>query len=81
MVHTEVKVGQIYQHYKGKRYEVIAVGRQTESPTLEESVVYKSLYNDPKFGENAVWIRPLSMFTEEIEINGQSVPRFKEVSE
>lgn len=79
MVNT-VRVGGIYQHYKGNNYKVIAVARSTESPTLEKVVIYESLYDSEEFGPNAVWSRPLGMFTEEIEINGQLVPRFKEVA-
>lgn len=59
----------IYQHYKGDRYKFIAVSRHSE--TLEEYVVYQALY-----GTYDVWIRPLSMFCEEITYGGACVPRF-----
>lgn len=59
-----------YKHYKGKEYEVIGTAKHSE--TLEELVVYRALY-----GEKELWVRPLSMFTEEIEVNGEKVPRFK----
>lgn len=61
-----------YRHYKGKDYEVIGVARHSE--TLEELVVYKALYQPE--GEN-IWIRPLTMFVEEIEIEGKKMPRFE----
>ena len=77
---AKVKVGQIYQHYNGKQYEILAIGRLTESDTLEECVVYKGLYDDLKFGQNPVWIRPLSMFVEEVTINGKLMPRFMLIS-
>lgn len=64
----------IYEHYKGNRYEVIDVALHSE--TLEEMVVYKSLYGD--FG---VWVRPLKMFFETVEILGNQVPRFKFIEE
>lgn len=76
----EVKVGQIYRHYKGKEYEIIAVGRLTESATLEECVVYKALYDCPPFGTNSIWIRPLRMFLEHVSVDGKSVPRFTPLS-
>ncbi len=76
---AEVEVGQIYQHYNGKQYEILAIGRLTESDILEECVVYKALYDDPQFGKGQVWIRPLEMFVEEVVINGQSMPRFKQI--
>ncbi len=65
-----MKLG-IYQHYKGKKYRVIAFARHSE--TLEEMVVYQALYTSEEFGENAVWVRPQKMFFEEVK----GVPRFK----
>jgi len=63
----------IYQHYRGDRYRVIGVSRHSE--TLEEYVVYQALY-----GDYGLWIRPLAMFCEEIDVNGVQVPRFAWVS-
>lgn len=60
----------MYEHYRGMRYQVIAVARHSE--TLEEYVVYRALY-----GDQEVWIRPLTMFLSEVEIEGKWVPRFK----
>ena len=70
----ELKLGK-YQHYKGKFYEVISVARHSE--TLEEFVVYRALYDSREFGKNALWIRPKSMFLENVNIDGKEVPRFK----
>lgn len=64
-----VKLGR-YKHYKGKEYEVIGVARHSE--TLDEFVVYRALY-----GECDLWVRPLKMFLEDVEIGGENVPRFK----
>lgn len=64
----------VYQHYKGNYYEVLDVARHSES--LEELVVYKALYGD--FG---LWVRPLSMFLEEIEFNGAKIKRFQKINE
>ena len=61
-----------YKHYKGKKYEVIGVAKHSE--TLEKMVAYKALY-----GERGLWVRPLKMFLEEVEMNGKKVPRFKYV--
>lgn len=72
----EVKLGK-YQHYKGKFYEVIGVARHSE--TLEELVVYKALYDDKKFGKNALWVRPKKMFLEYVTVDGKRVPRFRYV--
>ena len=68
-----------YQHYKGEYYEVIGVGRHSE--TLEKLVVYKALYNSKDFGKDALWVRPLSMFNETIELKGEQIPRFKFINE
>ncbi len=64
-----LKLG-VYQHYKGKRYEVLGVARHSE--TEEELVVYKKLYDD-----GGLWVRPLAMFLESVEVDGKIVPRFK----
>ncbi len=58
-----------YRHYKGKEYEVIGLAKHSE--TLEELVVYRALY-----GEGQVWVRPLKMFIEEVEVDGNKIARF-----
>ena len=52
----------------------MGVGRHSE--TLEEFVVYIALY-DGEFGKNSIWIRPLSMFLEDVEVDGKKMPRFE----
>ena len=64
-----MKIG-IYEHYKGNRYEVIDTVRHSE--TEELMVLYRTRYGD----EN-LWVRPYTMFFEELEIDGKLVPRFK----
>ncbi len=59
-----------YLHYKGKEYEVIGVAKHEE--THEELVVYSALY-----GNEQLWVRPLKVFTEKVEVKGKIVPRFK----
>ena len=59
----------IYKHYKGNLYQVIEVA--THSETGEELVVYRTLY-----GDYSMWVRPLNMFQERVEIDGREVPRF-----
>ncbi len=65
----------IYQHYKGDLYEVLGVGRHSE--TNEELVFYRCKYYSKEFGNNALWVRPFKMFFGSVEINGKTVPRFK----
>jgi len=63
----------LYRHYKGNDYRVIGVARHTE--TEETVVVYQALY-----GERGLWVRPLTMFCETVEVGGQTKPRFAWVS-
>lgn len=62
----------VWRYFKSdKLYKVLGVVKHTE--TLEDMVVYEALY------DNAIskwWARPLSAWTEIIEIKGQKVPRF-----
>lgn len=59
-----------YRHFKGKEYLVLCIAQSSE--TLEKQVVYKALY-----GNGGVWVRPYSMFFEDVEVNGEKVPRFE----
>ncbi|ARS53143.1 DUF1653 domain-containing protein [Kushneria konosiri] len=59
----------VYRHYKGSDYEVLGVAHHSE--TEEPLVVYRALY-----GEFGLWVRPLSMFRENVEIDGEPVARF-----
>jgi len=71
---TKIKLGK-YQHYKSKFYQVIGIAYDSE--TLEENVVYRALYDDKKFGKNALWVRSRTEFTEKIFINGKKTPRYR----
>lgn len=59
----------LYRHYKGPEYRVLGVARHSE--TEEQLVVYQALY-----GEYGLWVRPLAMFSGEVEQDGKRVPRF-----
>lgn len=67
----------IYEHYKGNRYELLGIGRHSEN--LEEFVVYKALYESQEFGKDSLWLRPKSMFFENVMIDGKQVARFRYV--
>lgn len=69
-----LKLGKVYRHFKGNNYLVLHLAKHSE--TLEELVVYQALY-----GENGIWVRPLLMFLEKVEVNGELVNRFEEVTE
>ena len=59
----------MWRHYKGNRYEVLALAKHSE--TLEDLVVYRALY-----GEGAVWVRPLSMWLETVITSEREVLPF-----
>ena len=66
-----VKLGK-YRHYKGKFYKVIGIAKHSE--TLEDLVVYECLHENPR---SKVWVRPIKMFLETVELSGKRVPRFQ----
>lgn len=68
-----IKLG-VYKHFKGNEYEVLAVA--THSETLEPMVVYRALY-----GDGGIWVRPLSMWNETVELDGVKQKRFTYVDE
>ena len=70
---SEPKPGR-YRHFKGKEYELICVG--TDSEMLERVAVYRALY-----GECGVWVRPLRMWEETVEVDGKKMKRFEYVVE
>ena len=56
----EVRTGQIYRHFKGGLYQIVAVAAHSE--TNERYVVYQALY-----GDMDVWVRPYDMFIGEVD--------------
>ena len=54
-----VKVGNIYKHFKGMQVKVIALAKDSE--TLEDMVVYEHL------GTKEVWVRPYKMFISKVD--------------
>ena len=70
---TEIRPGR-YRHFKGKEYKVLFLARHSE--TLDEMVVYQTLY-----GDRSIWVRPASMWSEIIECNGETLRRFEYLSE
>jgi hypothetical protein len=58
-----------HRHYKGQAYQVIGLARHSE--TLEPLVVYQALH-----GEHGLWVRPATMFSELVMVDGRAEPRF-----
>lgn len=56
----ELKIKQIYRHFKGDLYLVEDIAFDSE--TKEEMVVYRALYGGQK-----LYVRPLKMFLSEID--------------
>lgn len=66
---SEIKLG-IYRHYKGNIYKVLHIAKHSE--TLENMVIYQDV-NAP----DKIWARPISMWNDDIEIDGKTVKRFE----
>lgn len=69
----ELKLGK-YRHFKGNEYQLLGIA--THSETMEPMVVYRALY-----GEMGLWVRPASMWTEQVERDGYCGPRFQYIGE
>lgn len=63
-----------YQHFKGNFYKVLHIAKHSE--TEEVLVVYQ-----PQYGEQDIWVRPLTMFDETIERDGKTLKRFTKVED
>jgi len=63
-----------YRHYKGSEYTVLGVARHSE--TLEKLVVYRAEY-----GERGLWVRPQSMFLEQVVVGGKTIARFAPIQD
>lgn len=74
MIATDIIIGGVYHHYKGNRYRVIAIAKHSE--TQEPLVMYQSLTHT-----NEYWARPLTMFVEQVSVNGHLIPRFQYISD
>lgn len=61
----------LYQHYKGQQYLALCLARDDE--TEDVLVVYTRLYARPGLPTS---VRRLQVWNEEVEVDGQRVPRF-----
>ncbi|MDO8452447.1 MAG: DUF1653 domain-containing protein [bacterium] len=68
----EIKLG-YYKHYKGGIYKVIGVAKHSEDP--------EDLYVVYEHDDGEMWIRPKTMFLENVEKDGKTMPRFEFLGE
>jgi hypothetical protein len=66
---NSIKIGSIYEHFKGHKYKIIAIAKYSED--LSELVIYQNIET------NDVWARPINMFYDKKEFNGKVVDRFR----
>ncbi|MCA9508793.1 MAG: DUF1653 domain-containing protein [Myxococcales bacterium] len=68
---NDINPGEIWRHYKGKNYRIIALSLHSED--LSPYVVYEALYENPI---SKIWHRPLALFLGSLQVNGNVVSRF-----
>jgi hypothetical protein len=64
----------VYEHYKGGKYQLIDTVKHSE--TEELMVLYRTMY-----GDQDLWVRPYTMFFENVMVGSQEIPRFKYIGE
>lgn len=67
-------MGTFRLHYKNKPYRFH--GAAWHSETQEKFVLYENLYPNEL---GPMWVRPYDLFFENVELNGATIPRFREV--
>lgn len=60
----------IYRHYKGGLYEILHIGKNADSESFEDVVIYKNK-------EGQIWVRSCKVFLESIIYKGKEIPRFE----
>ncbi len=69
----KVNAGEIYRHFKGNVYEVIAIAKDSED--LKDIVVYRNIE------KGDIWTRPLDNFTEDVTKDGKTFKRFNKIND
>ena len=80
MSKQDYPINGVYEHYKSTKsdrryYQVLGVARNTE--TEEKLVVYIPLYVIHEHKGLRLQARPLDMFIETVEYDGETKPRFR----
>ncbi|HEV7453883.1 MAG TPA: DUF1653 domain-containing protein [Candidatus Saccharimonadales bacterium] len=68
----QITVGARYMHYKQLSYKVTALALREEDNV--PCVVYQAEYDD-----KLTWIRPVSSWLEDVEVDGKTVKRFTKI--
>lgn len=64
------KIGQIWKHYKGNEYRIVALARNSETDDTYDVVVYERV-DEPK-----IWTQSKERFLGTEQYNGETVSRF-----
>lgn len=70
---NEINIGDVFRHFKGNVYKVIALARDCED--LSEVVVYQNV------DKLDTWVRPLDNFLETVTRDGKTFKRFEKIDE
>ena len=70
---NEINIGDVFRHFKGNVYKVIALARDCED--LSEVVVYQNV------DKLDTWVRPLDNFLETVTRDGKNFKRFEKIDE
>lgn len=67
-----------WKHNKsGREYLVLGTGYHSEN--MEQVVIYQAQYDTDDLGPNPIFVRPVAMWNELVEIDGAMTPRFSQI--
>ncbi len=72
---TQIPIGARYFHYKNPNQFYTIVSHGIIEATEEPAIIYQAEYDD-----QTTWIRPVSVFLEEVEWQGKKVQRFTRIN-
>ena len=72
----EIKPGQIWRHYKGGMYHIVALPQNNQTDELFDMVVYEDTTDTSK-----IWTQSKERFLSTEEWQGETVARFTFVSD
>lgn len=72
---TQIPVGSRYFHYKNPNQFYTIISHGIIEATGEPGIIYQAEY-----GDKTTWIRPASVFLEEVEWEDKKMPRFTRIN-